>query len=99
MSRKRRRGRMSAQKGAEGERELAKKLNGRRTKVRGVPSPDVIDQFGIPWEVKRRKRSFEHLYAALEQTEGVNHLAVRDDYKGWLVVLPIEVYMEERGYD
>ena len=91
----------SRTKGAEGERELARILEGERTSMIGKASPDVTagPKYGsVQFEVKRRAKSFTTLYLAMEQAyELGNHLvAVRDDRQEWLVVMPLSEWMGER---
>lgn len=92
-------GEYSRAKGRAGEIEAAKVLGGERTSQTGLPGPDIIDRDGRPYEVKRRAKEFKLLYEALAQTQGVERLMIRDDRKGWLVVLPVDVYKQDLGLD
>jgi Holliday junction resolvase len=90
----------SRTKGYRGERELAEKLEGKRTSRIGEASPDVTAgaRYGTAmFEVKRRKKSFTTLYDAMQQAYDLgNHLvAVRDDRREWLVVMPLDEWKRE----
>lgn len=49
-------------------------------------------------EVKRRTKEFRKLYEYLDQTEGVDRLICRDDRMPWLVIMTLDTYKEERGW-
>jgi len=84
----------SSQKGAKGERDFAKLIGGRKTSVRGLATPDVTGPDGTLYEVKVRAKSFTTIYNALAQTEGVDVVAIKDNYKDWLVVVPLDKWLE-----
>jgi Holliday junction resolvase len=88
-------GKAQRDKGARAEREFAKLIGGERVPLSGAAggsfSGDVIDPFGDIWEIKVRKDGFKQLYAWLE---GKDALAVRADRKPWLVVIPLERWLE-----
>ncbi len=94
----------SRTKGRRGELELAQLLEGERTSQTGLPSPDVTagPRYGNEKiEVKRRAKSFTTLYSALEQASqfGGSMVALRDDRREWLVVMPLERWMQENERD
>ncbi len=92
-------GAASRRKGRNGELEAARRLGGERTSQTGLPGPDVIDREGRGFEVKRRKDSFQQLYDFLDQTDGVDRAIIRDDRKPWIVMMYLETYEQERGWD
>lgn len=90
----------SRDKGRRGELELASLLEGERSSQTGLASPDIIAGSRFKrskFEVKRRKQSFSLLYSALEQAReyGSELVAVRDDRKEWLIVMPLSLWMKE----
>lgn len=89
----------SSQKGAAGERAFAKAIGGRKTSVRGLATPDVTGPDGTTYEVKVRKKSFTTIYNAYEQTEGVDVVAIKDNYKPWMVVVPLEEWLRMKEKD
>jgi Holliday junction resolvase len=89
------------QKGKRGEYEIRDKIRGAGIEAERVPVSGVSSGFkGDIWfkindvvykgEVKRRKSGFTTLYKWLE---GKDALFLRDDYRGWLVVLPLDVFL------
>lgn len=92
-------GKRSRDKGARAEREFAKLISGERVPLSGAAggsyTGDVVG-LGLKWEVKRRADGFRELYKWLD---GKDALAVRADRREWLVVMPLERFMEllERG--
>ena len=90
-------GKRSRRKGYEAERELAKILNGERVPLSGAAggrfAGDVVG-LGMTWEVKRRSDGFRELYKWLE---GKDALAVRADRREWLVVMPLERFLQLVG--
>ena len=86
-------GRRSKRKGYRGEREFADLVGGQRVPLSGAAEGfenDVILD-GIRFEVKRRKDGFKTLYGWLKNTDA---LAIRADYKEWLVVLPVDLFLK-----
>jgi Holliday junction resolvase len=94
-------GKMSKDKGARGERELARMLTSllnyesrRGQQHSGSPdSPDVVSIPGIHWEVKRTEKLM--LYPSMDQASGdsgdsVPVVAHRRNFKQWLVILPFK---------
>ena len=85
--------RRSKRKGYRGEREFADLVGGQRVPLSGAAEGfenDVILD-GIRFEVKRRKDGFKTLYGWLKNTDA---LAIRADYKEWLVVLPVDLFLK-----
>ncbi|NPV80719.1 MAG: hypothetical protein HPY52_10665 [Firmicutes bacterium] len=93
-------GKAPRRKGFGAERELARLLGGSRVPLSGAAGGDYAGDVVVPGlgtgEVKRRRDGFKQLYQWLE---GRDWLAIRADYKGWLIVLPIEklVELKNRG--
>jgi hypothetical protein len=82
-------------KGGAGELEFAKLINGTKTPLSGALGGDLRgDVVGMEliWEVKRRADGFKQLYGWLEKRDA---LALRADRKGWLVVMPLETFLEK----
>lgn len=84
----------SRRKGAAGEREVGHLLGLARNARNGVDDQDLAVPASAPvvLEVKRRKRAFSQLYAALDQAAaykpGKTPVAVvRDDRREWLCVM------------
>lgn len=92
-------GKRSRDKGARAEREFAKLISGERVPLSGAAggrfAGDVVG-LGLRWECKRRANGFRQLYGWLENADA---LAVRADRREWLIVIPLERFMEllERG--
>lgn len=90
-------GRMQKQKGSRREREFAALIGGQRVPLSGAAkhageehTGDVVG-LGLRWEVKARRDGFKTLYKWLEE-EAVEALALKADRKGWLVVIPAELF-------
>ncbi len=81
-------GKAPKRKGDRAELEVCRLLGGERSYWQPDQRGDVVN---VPYlgavEVKRRKDGFKQLY---EWIKPVDALAIRADYKDWLVVLPIE---------
>lgn len=87
-------GKSQRDKGARSEREFAKLIGGERVPLSGAAGGSYtgdVKGLGITWECKVRGNGFKQLYDWLE---GKDALAVKADRKQWLVVMPIEKYME-----
>ncbi len=89
-------GKRSKRKGYTGEREFADLTGGKRVPLSGAADGfknDVIVD-GLKFEVKRRKDGFKTLYNWLEDDAEPDALAIRADYKGWLIVLPVDLFLK-----
>src|SRR5690606_23185668 len=90
-------GKHSRDKGVRAEREFAKLISGERVPLSGAAggrfAGDVVG-LGLKWEVKRRADGFKELYKWLE---GKDALAVRADRREWLVVIPLERFLQMVG--
>lgn len=90
-------GRSQRDKGARAEREFARLIGGERVPLSGAAggsyTGDVVGM-GLKWEVKRRADGFRELYKWLN---GKDALAVRADRREWLVVMPLERFLELIG--
>lgn len=81
-------------KGAKGELEFSKLIGGKKTPLSGALGGDLrgdVRGLGLIWEVKRREDGFKQLYGWLENRDA---LALRADRKKWLVVLPLDKFLE-----
>ena len=96
-------GRMQKQKGSRREREFAALIGGTRVPLSGAAKhageahTGDVTGLGLRWEVKARKDGFKTIYRWLEE-EAVDALALKADRRGWLVVIPAELFkklMEE----
>ena len=87
-------GKRSRDKGARAEREFAKLISGERVPLSGAAggrfAGDVIG-LGLRWEIKRRENGFRQLYGWLENADA---LAVRADRREWLVVIPLDKFLQ-----
>ena len=80
-------------KGAVGELAFAKAIGGKKVPLSGAVEGydgDVVGM-GLKWQVKVRGNGFKSLY---EWLKGHDALALRADYRGWLVVVPLEKLQE-----
>lgn len=92
-------GRMQKRKGSRREREFAALIGGQRVPLSGAAkhageahTGDVVGGVGdLRWEVKARRDGFKTIYKWLEE-EAVDALALKADRRGWLVVLPAELF-------
>lgn len=99
-------GRSQKEKGNRREREFAKLIDGVRVPLSGAAKhagdehTGDVEGLGLRWEVKARKDGFKTLYGWLEE-EAVDALALKADRKGWLVVIPIDKFVEmaKRGQE
>jgi|SRR5690606_37726537 len=88
-------GRRSKRKGSRIEREFANRIGGKRVPLSGASKGykgDVVG-LGMTWEVKGRKDGFKMLYGWLGG-EGIDALSIKSDRKDFLVVLPLEKFLE-----
>lgn len=92
-------GKRSRDKGARAEREFAKLISGERVPLSGAAggqfTGDVVG-LGLRWECKRRANGFRQLYGWLENADA---LAVRADRREWLVVMPLERFLQMVGVE
>jgi hypothetical protein len=91
-------GRAAKQKGSRREREFAALIGGRRVPLSGGAKQagaefgeDVIGPDSTRFECKARANGFSMLYRWLA---GADALALKADHKEWLIVLPLEKYLE-----
>lgn len=87
-------GKRSRNKGARGEREVARLLGGERVPLSGASGGSFtgdVRALELLWEVKLRGNGFRQLYRWLE---GVDALAVRADRQEWLAVMPLETLLK-----
>ena len=95
-------GSSSQRKGKRAEREVARLLRDAGIPARRVPLSgsvegflgDVVIELGdreLVGEVKRRRDGFKELYRWLE---GRDLLFCRADRRGWVVVMPVEIFIE-----
>jgi 5'-3' exonuclease len=83
----------SKRKGNRTELEFAKLVNGKRVPLSGALAdhPGDVEGMGMVWECKVRKEGFKTLYGWLSK-EGVDALALKANWKLWLVVFPFETF-------
>ncbi|MBH8609100.1 hypothetical protein [Thermoactinomyces sp. CICC 10521] len=92
-------GRSQKQKGYRRESEFAKLIGGRRVALSGALKSlgdeltGDVEGLGLRWEVKARKDGFKTLYGWLEEP-AIEALAVKADRKEWLVVIPLDKFLE-----
>lgn len=88
-------GRMQRDKGYRRENEFAHLTGGQRVPLSGAAggqfSEDVVLPNGMKAQVKSQKDGWKTLYAALGKAD---LLALRADRSRWLVVLPLEKFLE-----
>jgi Holliday junction resolvase len=88
-------GKSQREKGARTEREFAKRIDGIRVPLSGAVQGykgDVVGA-GLTWECKARKDGFKTLYGWLEKGQA-DALAIKADRKEWLVVMPLDKFLE-----
>jgi Holliday junction resolvase len=94
-------GKSQRDKGARGERELAKLTGGLKIPQSGAAegfTNDVVLPNGWKCEVKRRKSGFKTLYEWVEdEREKPDVIALRTDRKQWLVTMTLDKFMELIG--
>ena len=74
-------------------------MNGDRVPLSGAAGGDFagdVQVLGLTWEVKARGDGFHQLYAWLAAHDA---LALRADRKPWLVVLPMDRFLDCIGRD
>jgi hypothetical protein len=89
----------SRTKGAALERQFAHAVGGKRVPLSGAVEgyPGDVKALGLVWEVKGRRGGFKLLYDFLK---GKDALAVRQDRHEWLVVMPVDTFLNLlNGYD
>lgn len=90
-------GKSQRDKGQRREREFAKLIGGHRVPLSGAQEHygnDVIGM-GLKFEVKARKEGFKQIYDWInDEREKPDALALKADRKDWLVVLPLNKFME-----
>ena len=84
---------MQRNKGYRAENEFAKLIKGKRIPLSGACDGFKGDVEGLSliWEVKIRKDGFKELYKWLE---GKDALAIRANKQKWLVVIPLDKFIE-----
>lgn len=84
----------SKAKGSTAEREFARLLGGERVPLSGSlrAMPGDVKGLGLLWEVKQRRNGagWKQLN---EWLKGRDALALHQPYKGWLVVMPLETFL------
>lgn len=87
-------GKKSRDKGARGELEFSKRINGYRIPLSGAMEhyPNDVKGLGLEWEVKRKKSGFKVIYDVLNDTREVpDAMAFRIDGEEWIAAMKIEV--------
>lgn len=87
-------GKAQRNKGNRRELEFAKLIGGERVPLSGAAGGSYVGDvkgLGLTWECKARKDGFKQLYGWLE---GKCALAVKADRKQWLVVIPLDRFLE-----
>lgn len=87
-------GRKSKQKGSRAELDFAKRIGGEKVPLSGAAGGSYtgdVKGLGLTWECKVRKDGFKQLYTWLGDNDA---LAVKADRKQWLVVVPINRFLE-----
>jgi len=85
---------LSKQKGSTAEREFARLVDGERVPLSGSLKelPGDVRGLGLLWEVKQRRNGAG--WKKLNQwLKGRDALALHQPYKGWLVVMPLETFL------
>jgi len=84
----------SKARGSEAERLFAEKIAGKRVPLSGAVKgyPGDVTGLGLVWEVKQRRNGtgWKQLN---EWLKGRDALALHQPYKGWLVVMPLETFL------
>ena len=84
----------SKSKGSAAERAFAELIGGQRVPLSGAAKgyPGDVKALGMTWEVKQR-RNGAGWKKLNEWLKGKDALALYQPYKGWLVVLPLEAFL------
>jgi hypothetical protein len=85
-------------KGSRTEREFAKLIKGEKVPLSGALGGQYsgdVKGLGLTFECKARKDGFKQMYGWLDK---VDALAVKADYKEWLIVIPLSKFMEGWKY-
>jgi hypothetical protein len=84
----------SKSKGSAAERAFAQAVGGQRVPLSGAARgyPGDVKALGLVWEVKQRRNGGGWKQLA-EWLKGKDALALHQPYKGWLVVLPLETFL------
>ena len=84
----------SKSKGSAAEREFARLIGGERVPLSGAVEgyPGDVKGLGLTWEVKQRRNGAGWKQLA-EWLKGKDALALHQPYRGWLVVLPLETFL------
>jgi hypothetical protein len=87
-------GRRSKQKGSRRELEFSRLIGGTKVPLSGALGGEFVGDvrgMGMVWEVKSRKAAWGQLYEWLDK---VDALALKRDRSKWLVVMPLDKFME-----
>lgn len=94
-------GRRAKNKGYRTERVFAELVGGERVIMSGALkhlgyelAGDVEGRYGEKWEIKARADGFKQLYGWLDQSDGVDLLALKADRKPYLVVMTLDTFLE-----
>jgi len=85
-------GKSQREKGARVELAFAKAIGGKKVPLSGAVEGyegDVV-ALGLTWQVKARKGGFKLIYDSLK---GHDALAIKQDYRDFLVVMPVETLL------
>ena len=97
-------GRSQKEKGSRREREFANLIGGQRVPLSGAAKhvgeahTGDVEGLGLRFECKARKDGFKTIYKWLEE-DGIDALALKADRRGWLVVVPVERFLQLMGKD
>lgn len=88
-------GKAQRDKGNRSERDFARRIGGHRIPLSGSMAgyKGDVQGLGLVWECKVRKDGFKQIYQWLEH-EAKDALAIKADRKDWLVVMPLEKFLE-----
>ncbi|SDY69021.1 hypothetical protein [Thermoactinomyces sp. DSM 45892] len=93
-------GRRSKNKGYRTEKHFAELVEGKRVIMSGALknwgyelAGDVEGKHGEKWEIKARADGFKQLYRWLDQSDGVDLLALKADRKPFLVVMELDTFL------
>ena len=87
-------GRTAKQKGSAAERAFAKVIGGVKVPLSGALEghPGDVLALGLTWEVKQR-RNGAGWKQLTEWLKGRDALALHQPYAGWLVVMPLDTFL------